>query len=764
MDKIKHNIKLDLADGGSQDAVYVRQNDTAAHVLIFHLRTNGKTYRIADDVVARIYSVREDGSKLYNACTIEDNTIRTEITTDTIAVAGRVECVLELIGTEPAVLTTPGFDIIVEHVDGMEGIEGTNEFSALVQQTAETKALQMEIEQKLENGEFNGEDGYSPEVTVTPIEDGYRLTVKNKETEYSADIIAPEQGEQGVGIESAVLNADYTLTLNFTDGSSYTTPSIRGEKGEPGIGLPGVPGKDGDDGVSPKVSVAQITNGQRITIEDAYGTKSFDLLNGSKGDPGKDGVTPEFTIGTVTTLEAGQNATASIGGTAENPVLNLGIPKGRDGKDGEDAEGGSGGTTDHAELTNRDAANQHPMGAISGLEDALADKQPIGDYALKSEIPKTAADVDALPADTVIPTVPTNVSAFTNDAGYLKAVPAEYVTETELAGKGYITGYTESDPTVPAWAKAEKKPTYTASEVGARADTWMPTPEQVGADPAGTATAAVGRHNTDNDAHEDIRLLVQNLTARLNALANSEDVDLDQMAELVAYIKDNRELIEQITTAKVSYTDIINNLTTNVSNKPLSAAQGVALKALIDAITVPTKISQLTNDSGFITGYTETDPTVPAWAKAASKPSYSKSEVGLGNVDNVKQYSASNPPPYPVTSVIGTTGDVTLEDLRVVSYFVSQDLDFTSKEMAASNIGVVSYIAPQRLSETEKDIATTNIGAVPLTRTINGKALSINISLSASDVGAVPTSSALTVTGIDANGTTHTWTMYGVKQ
>ena len=31
----------------------------------------------------------------------------------------------------------------------------------------------------------------------------------------------------------------------------------------------------------------------------------------------------------------------------------------------------------------------------------------------------TASDVGALPENTVIPTVPTNVSAFTNDAGYL---------------------------------------------------------------------------------------------------------------------------------------------------------------------------------------------------------------------------------------------------------------------------------------------------------------------------------------------------------
>ena len=40
--------------------------------------------------------------------------------------------------------------------------------------------------------------------------------------------------------------------------------------------------------------------------------------------------------------------------------------------------------------------------------------------------------------------------------------------------------------------------------------------------------------------------------------------------------------------------------------------------------------------------------------------SVTKSDVGLGNVDNVKQYSANNPPPYPVTSVNGKTGVVTV--------------------------------------------------------------------------------------------------------
>lgn len=37
-----------------------------------------------------------------------------------------------------------------------------------------------------------------------------------------------------------------------------------------------------------------------------------------------------------------------------------------------------------------------------------------------------------------------------------------------------------------------------------------------------------------------------------------------------------------------------------------------------------------------------------------------KSDIGLSNVDNVKQYSVSNPPPYPVTSVNGKVGTIEL--------------------------------------------------------------------------------------------------------
>lgn len=66
---------------------------------------------------------------------------------------------------------------------------------------------------------------------------------------------------------------------------------------------------------------------QRIVTE--YVAAHKDELNGEKGDTGN---TPNFTIGTVETLPSGSDATATITGDKENPVLNLGIPKGADGK------------------------------------------------------------------------------------------------------------------------------------------------------------------------------------------------------------------------------------------------------------------------------------------------------------------------------------------------------------------------------------------------------------------------------------------------
>ena len=227
---------------------------------------------------------------------------------------------------------------------------------------------------------------------------------------------------------------------------------------------------------------------------------------------------------------------------------------------------------------------------------------------------------------------------------------------------------------VPEWALEETPPKDAVTSVNGKVGAVnLPIPSEaadVKADPVGTAetkTAAlrdevngkledyekstavnkkIGDHNVSTTSHEDLRLELKRLADRLNAALNSDDTSLDDLKEIVAYIKANKTLIDGVTASKVNVTDIVNNLTTNTANVPLSAAQGVALKLLIDSLEeivegkttaeqvaaqiatalsdypttsdmgtaisnatkdlapksyVPTKVSQLSNDNGYLT-------------------------------------------------------------------------------------------------------------------------------------------------------------------
>ena len=168
----------------------------------------------------------------------------------------------------------------------------------------------------------------------------------------------------------------FTFTFKNLKGAKGAKgdPGAKGDKGDPGEkgapgdpGAKGDPGKAGSDGISPVVSVETISGGHRITITDAGGSQSFDVLDGASGS-------------------------------------------------------GSGDMT---------KAVYDPKGKaqdIFSYADTKYSKPSVG-------IPKKdlASDVQA---------------------SLGKADSA-------------LQSYTETDPTVPAWAKAKTKPTYTASEVGA---------------------------------------------------------------------------------------------------------------------------------------------------------------------------------------------------------------------------------------------------------------------------------------------------------
>jgi hypothetical protein len=308
-----------------------------------------------------------------------------------------------------------------------------------------------------------------------------------------------------------------------------------------------------------------------------------------------------------------------------------------------------------------------------------------------------ANDIPSLTVSKIsdFPTIPTKTSELTNDSGFL-------------------TSFTETDPTVPSWAKASTKPSYTASEVGAAASSHTHGNITNSGDITTNATIANGDRLVINDesaskitnssitfgssttqylANNGTWQNVPTVPTKTSDLTNDsgyitgmtilsygsstwDDFEAAYNANKVVYCRasSNADPASGSQT-RLAFMAYVNNATTptnvefqyyrSISSHTASQQGDQVFVYKLDktsgwsvttreasvkvvagnglggtysngtmTLTGPTKVSDLTNDSGFIT--TETDPTVPSWAKASSKPTYTKSEVGLGNVDNVK--------------------------------------------------------------------------------------------------------------------------------
>lgn len=207
---------------------------------------------------------------------------------------------------------------------------------------------------------------------------------------------------------------------------------------------------------------------------------------------------------------------------------------------------------------------------------------------------------------------------------YLTEVPEGYAKTEDIPTKPEDIGaqpkgnYANPDdiPKVPNWAMQTSKPPYTASEVGA--------------DPEGTAASAVSEHSTSGDAHNDIRVKLEELRQTLAHFFNATTPEtMDQISELVSGIEANADLIAALTTGKVSVSSIVANLTTNLADRPLAASMGVELKGLIDQV-----LASLANYQPKGNYATPDDiPKVPTWAMQSSKPSYTADEVGALSKD-----------------------------------------------------------------------------------------------------------------------------------
>ena len=194
--------------------------------------------------------------------------------------------------------------------------------------------------------------------------------------------------------------------------------------------------------------------------------------------------------------------------------------------------------------------------------------------------------------------------------------------------------------------------------------------DAIGEIPTPDVSAQIKAHNESETAHPDIRNAIPTKTSQLD----NDSGYLTQHQDISGKLDKTGD--GSNVTAAFSTATTRSNIATS---EKLSVLFGKIAKWFADLGSLAFKStvakSDLASDvqtslgkaDSALQSYTETDPTVPEWAKAESKPSYTKSEVGLANVDNVKQYSKSNPPPYPVTSVNGKTGAVTVPTVSVPS-------------------------------------------------------------------------------------------------
>ena len=182
----------------------------------------------------------------------------------------------------------------------------------------------------------------------------------------------------------------------------------------------------------------------------------------------------------------------------------------------------------------------------------------------------------------------------------------------------------ENDPTIYAWAKAATKPSYTYSEVGAE---------------AAFSTLGISKGGTGRSSYsplEDDHFLIYNHS--LGILEPSPYTYLSFLSsetDPTVYAWAKAATKPSYTYSEVGAASSTHNHDVSYATPGYVAANysvlghghdGTTIGDLTVADFTSSNISQWTNNAGYITS--ESDPSVYAWAKAATKPSYTASEIG----------------------------------------------------------------------------------------------------------------------------------------
>jgi len=245
-----------------------------------------------------------------------------------------------------------------------------------------------------------------------------------------------EQGPQGAVGPQGPAGQDGTMT--FSDLTPEQRESLRGPQGIQGE--TGPQGIQGIPGVSPTITINAIPNGNRVIVTTATSVDTFTVYNGATGAQGPQGIQGETG---ATGAQGPQGIQGETGATGPQGPQGIQGETGATGPQGPQGEAGATGPqgpqgpagadgfspivnvtvldTVRTQITITDATGPHTF----ILKNGTASSSFVQDQADWSETdPSSNAYILNKPT---IPTVPTNVSALTNDAGYITSadVPAQ---------------------------------------------------------------------------------------------------------------------------------------------------------------------------------------------------------------------------------------------------------------------------------------------------------------------------------------------------
>ena len=153
-----YRFSLDIHDDHSNVCLYVKKGDTNSRKLYITLTEEGFPYEISEECYAVFTATKPDGKIVYNDCVIDDDTIIYELTPQTTASSGVMDCEIQLYGADDSLLTSPRFIIVVDDTvyDTETEIVSTDEYKALLELVSKVSGFKsgLPLPPKAEAGQY----------------------------------------------------------------------------------------------------------------------------------------------------------------------------------------------------------------------------------------------------------------------------------------------------------------------------------------------------------------------------------------------------------------------------------------------------------------------------------------------------------------------------------------------------------------------------------------------------------------------------------